>query len=100
MPAKDNRLIFPLFALLVGLVFLGIQFLVVLDFLHGVFVGDWLAYSEKYGVEPPAMGPKAFCFGFCFPKLPFVFGYIGLGSIAASLMSLLYIYWRPTFPVD
>ena len=100
MLARDGRLLFPLVALMCGLVFLAIQFLIVMDFLHGVFVGDWLTYAEKYGVEPPAMGPTAFCFGFCFPDLPFVFGYLGLGLITVAMLSLLYIYWRPRFPVD
>ena len=100
MLKRDSRLIFPLCALLVGTVSLGIQALVVLDFLHGVYVGDWLSYAEKYNVEPPAMGPEAFCFGFCFPDLPFHFGCIGLGSIATAFVSLIYIYWRPSEPID
>ena len=100
MLKRDSRLIFPLCALLVGTVSLGIQALVVLDFLHGVYVGDWLSYAEKYNVEPPAMGPEAFCFGFCFPDLPFHFGWIGLGSIATAFVSLIYIYWRPSEPID
>jgi hypothetical protein len=78
------------------MVALGWQALIISQYIYSAVLDpNWESFVHLYGVEAPAKGPERFCFDYCAPKLPFLFGWTGIGCFFAGLISLTIIWWKP-----
>lgn len=94
--SRDRRLLIPLILLVLSFIALLIQAYIVNDYIRSsVLDSNWEMFSEKYGVEAPHNGPELYCFDYCAPKLPFWFGWSGIGLFVTALIFLTYIWWKP-----
>ena len=57
---------------------------------------DWEHFLEVFpSAALPPLKPGVYCFGDCYPNLPFVSGWIGIATFFMGLSLLAYSWWAP-----
>jgi len=86
----------PIGLFVVSFAALAVEAWIVAVYIHSsVLDPNWESMVHIFGVEPPAHGPGVYCFDYCAPRLPFLAGWIGIGTFLSGLTSLAYIWFKP-----
>lgn len=96
---RDRRLSIALVLLLTTVIAAAGQVWITSLYIDALALGNWAWFSETFRVETPLAGASQFCFDRCAPNLPFIVGWIGLGSLLAAIMMLAIVWWKP-FPMS
>ncbi|KQN78559.1 hypothetical protein ASE91_14170 [Sphingomonas sp. Leaf62] len=92
---RDRRLSIALVLLLITFIAAAVQVWMTALYIDSLILGNWAWFSETFRVEAPASGAGQFCFDRCAPNLPFIAGWIGLGSLLAATITLAIVWWKP-----
>lgn len=63
-------------------------------YIDAAVMRNWAWFADTFSVEAPASGPNEFCFDYCAPALPFIAGWIGLGTFVAGWIILASAWWK------
>lgn len=92
---RDNRLLVALILFLISMVSGAIQSWILYLYFDAAISRHWEYFSRMFSVSAPASGPNVFCFDRCVADLPFLAGWIGIGSFLLGLVVLIYTWRKP-----
>jgi hypothetical protein len=91
---RDRRLGAAIALMVISAVALLVQAWIVVLYVNAAVMGNWEYFSWMFSVAPPA-GPNQVCFDFCAAELPFLAGWVGIGSFLSGLVLLVFAWWKP-----
>lgn len=92
---RDPRLMIALLLLILSAACGIVQAWILKLYLDAAASGNWAYFSETFSVEAPASGPDVFCLDHCAAELPFVAGWVGIGSFLLGIAVLFYCWLKP-----
>lgn len=91
---RDRRLLFATCLFAASLIAGVIQAWITKLYIDAAVLGNWAWFAETFSVDAPS-GPELFCFDYCAPELPFLFGWVGLTAFSIGWITLAYAWWKP-----
>ncbi len=92
---RDKRLLIAMLLFAGSFVAWTVQVWITALYIEASIWGDWTWFAETFFVVAPARGPDVYCFDRCAPTLPFVAGWIGIGTFLSGLIMLTFAWWKP-----
>lgn len=96
--ARDKRLLGAIAFLISAACAAIVQAAIVRLYIDAAVMGTWTYFAETFGVKPPPNGPNKYCFDYCAADLPFIAGWIAIGSFTIALALVFHAWWKPFRP--
>lgn len=92
---RDRRLLLAMLSFAASLIAWATQAWITKLYIDAAVLGGWEWFAETFSVEAPPSGPEVYCFDYCAPELPFLFGWVGVAAFALGWIMLAYAWWKP-----
>lgn len=70
------------------------QAVITASWMRTAVMGGWESFVDTFGGELP-YGPNEACFGSCAPDLPFLAGWLSIGSFLTGFVLVAWAWWKP-----